>query len=118
MATRPLVTVYTEKNEPTGTQIKVPEVLVAPIRPDVVSFVHDQLRKNRRQASGVSTKAGMCFALSFPSHDLFQVTRLLLNLGVLDVLLPVFLVSVVVEPTAPVRVPSVTCAVVVICSLL
>ncbi|KAE9549934.1 hypothetical protein FO519_006852 [Halicephalobus sp. NKZ332] len=58
MATRPLVTVYTEKNEPTGTQIKLPEVLVAPIRPDVVSFIHDQIRKNRRQASGVSTRAG------------------------------------------------------------
>ena len=66
MATRPLVTVYTEKNEPTGTQIKLPEVLVAPIRPDVVSFVHDQIRKNRRQASAVSTKAGMCSTPSSP----------------------------------------------------
>ena len=31
----------------------------APIRPDVVSFVHDQVRKNARQAFSVSPKAGM-----------------------------------------------------------
>ncbi len=31
----------------------------APIRPDVVSFVHDQVRKNKRQAFSVSGKAGM-----------------------------------------------------------
>ncbi len=37
----------------------MPSVFRAPIRPDVVSFIHDQVSKNRRQAHGVSTKAGM-----------------------------------------------------------
>uniref|UniRef100_A0A7E4VUL7 Ribos_L4_asso_C domain-containing protein n=1 Tax=Panagrellus redivivus TaxID=6233 RepID=A0A7E4VUL7_PANRE len=58
MAARPLVTVYNEKNEPTGTQVKLPAVFTAPIRPDLVSFIHDQLRKNKRQPYAVSTKAG------------------------------------------------------------
>lgn len=58
MATRPLVSVYNEKNEPTGNQIKLPAVFRAPIRPDIVNFVHDQLRKNKRQAYAVSTAAG------------------------------------------------------------
>lgn len=59
MAARPVVTVYTEKNEATGTQVKLPAVFTAPIRPDLVSFIHEQIRKNKRQAHGVSTKAGM-----------------------------------------------------------
>uniref|UniRef100_A0AC34PY77 60S ribosomal protein L4 C-terminal domain-containing protein n=1 Tax=Panagrolaimus sp. JU765 TaxID=591449 RepID=A0AC34PY77_9BILA len=58
MAARPVVTVYTEKNEATGTQVKLPAVFTAPIRPDLVSFIHEQIRKNKRQAHGVSTKAG------------------------------------------------------------
>lgn len=58
MTARPLVTVYNEKNEPTDEQIKLPGVFRAPIRPDVVSFVHDQVRKNKRQPYAVSTKAG------------------------------------------------------------
>jgi large subunit ribosomal protein L4e len=58
MAARPTVTVYSEKNEPTGTEIKLPAVFKAPIRPDVVSFIHDQLSKNKRQPYAVSTKAG------------------------------------------------------------
>jgi large subunit ribosomal protein L4e len=58
MATRPLVSVYSEKNATTGTQVKMPAVFRAPIRPDVVNFIHDQMRKNKRQAYAVSTKAG------------------------------------------------------------
>ncbi|KAH7699913.1 Protein RPL-4, partial [Aphelenchoides avenae] len=58
MAARPLVTVYNEKNEPTGAQVKLPAVFRAPIRPDVVNFVHDQIRKNKRQPYAVSTAAG------------------------------------------------------------
>jgi hypothetical protein len=45
------------------------------------------------------------------------VTRHLLSLGVLDVPLPVFLVSLVEELTVPVRLRSVTCAAPVACSL-
>ena len=59
MATRPLVSVYNEKNEATGAQIKLPAVFRAPIRPDIVSFIHDQVRKNKRQAYAVSTVAGL-----------------------------------------------------------
>lgn len=58
MASRPLITVYNEKNEPTGQQVKLPAVFRAPIRPDIVSFIHDQIRKNKRQAYAVSTAAG------------------------------------------------------------
>jgi len=58
MAARPLVTVYSEKNEATGVQVKLPGVFRAPIRPDVVNFIHDQMRKNKRQPYAVSTKAG------------------------------------------------------------
>ena len=58
---------------------------------------------------------GMLFS---PLHfSFFQVTRPLLNHGVLAVPWPVFPASVVVEPTAPARVPSVTCAVAAACSL-
>lgn len=58
MSARPLVSVYSDKNEPTGDQIKLPSVFRAPIRPDIVNFVHDQLHRNKRQAYAVSTKAG------------------------------------------------------------
>jgi hypothetical protein len=61
MSTRPLISVYNEKNEPTGEQIKLPAVFRAPIRPDVVSFIWDQMRKNKRQAYAVSTVAGIHF---------------------------------------------------------
>jgi len=55
---RPLVTVYNEKNETTQTQIKLPAVFNAPIRPDIVNFIHDQVRKNKRQPYAVSVEAG------------------------------------------------------------
>jgi len=58
-AARPLVTVYNEKSEPTQAKVLLPSVFKAPIRPDIVSFVHDQIRKNGRQAFSVSEKAGM-----------------------------------------------------------
>lgn len=55
---RPLVTVYNEKGEATPMQIKMPAVYRAPIRPDIVNFVHDQIRRNHRQAYAVSKEAG------------------------------------------------------------
>jgi large subunit ribosomal protein L4e len=58
MSTRPLVSVYNEKNELTGAQVKLPAVYRVPIRPDIVNFVHDQIRKNKRQPYAVSTAAG------------------------------------------------------------
>jgi len=58
-AARPLVNVYNEKSEETSSKVLLPSVFRAPIRPDVVSFVHDQMSKNRRHAFAVSEKAGM-----------------------------------------------------------
>lgn len=58
MAARPLVTVYSEKGEATGTHIKLPAVFTAPIRPDIVGSVHMDMLKNTRQPYAVSVKAG------------------------------------------------------------
>eukprot|EP00099_Drosophila_melanogaster_P015683 NP_524538.2 ribosomal protein L4 [Drosophila melanogaster] len=56
---RPLVSVYTEKNEPAKDKnICLPAVFKAPIRPDVVNEVHQLLRRNNRQAYAVSELAG------------------------------------------------------------
>merc|ERR1712048_291676 len=54
MAARPVVTVQSES----GKQVKLPAVFIAPIRPDVVQFVHTNMNKNHRQAYGVSLVAG------------------------------------------------------------
>jgi len=59
MASRPVVSVYTEKNEvAAGKEVHLPAVFKAPIRPDIVSFVHDKMMKNTRQPYCVSSKAG------------------------------------------------------------
>merc|ERR1711976_472543 len=42
-----------------GDQVKLPTVLVAPIRSDVVQFVHTNLSKNSRQAYAVNSRAGV-----------------------------------------------------------
>ncbi|XP_056630518.1 60S ribosomal protein L4 [Diorhabda carinulata] len=56
---RPLVSVYNEKSEEVkGTNIALPAVFKAPIRPDVVNFVHQQVSMNHRQPYSVSDKAG------------------------------------------------------------
>lgn len=61
-AARPLVSVYSEKNE-SGKEnaIPLPVVFKAPIRPDVVNEIHQLLRRNSRQAYAVSEEAGMFF---------------------------------------------------------
>jgi len=58
MAARPLVNVYGEKDEPTGKTVHLPAVFRAPIRPDIVNFVHNNISKNRRQPYAVSKDAG------------------------------------------------------------
>jgi large subunit ribosomal protein L4e len=59
MAARPIVSVYNDKNEVVpGKGIHLPTVFKAPIRPDIVSFVHDKMMKNTRQPYAVSSKAG------------------------------------------------------------
>ncbi|RWS27616.1 60S ribosomal protein L4-A-like protein [Leptotrombidium deliense] len=57
-AYRPLVSVYNENNESSGANVKLPAVFRAPIRTDVVNFVHTNMRKNKRHPYAVSMKAG------------------------------------------------------------
>jgi len=54
-----MISVYSEKNEVVaGKEVHLPAVFKAPIRPDIVSFVHDKMMKNTRQPYCVSSKAG------------------------------------------------------------
>lgn len=55
---RPLVSVYNEKNQKTSRKIPMPAVFTAPIRTDIVQFVHTNIRKNKRQPYAVSKLAG------------------------------------------------------------
>lgn len=57
-AARPLVNIQSLDGAVTSTQVKLPSVLVAPIRADVVHFVHTNMRKNARQAYAVNVGAG------------------------------------------------------------
>merc|ERR1712127_591582 len=56
-AARPQVSVYDESGAAAG-QVATPAVFRAPIRSDLVNFVHTNLRKNARQATGVKKIAG------------------------------------------------------------
>ena len=59
MAARPVVSVFSVENaENVLSQIALPAVFTAPIRPDVVNFVHTNMNKNKIQAHGVSRRAG------------------------------------------------------------
>ncbi|XP_077566807.1 large ribosomal subunit protein uL4B-like [Stigmatopora nigra] len=55
---RPLVSVYSDKGDSSGKNVLLPAVFKAPIRPDVVNFVHTNMRKNSRQPYAVSKLAG------------------------------------------------------------
>uniref|UniRef100_A0A2K6SMW7 Large ribosomal subunit protein uL4 C-terminal domain-containing protein n=1 Tax=Saimiri boliviensis boliviensis TaxID=39432 RepID=A0A2K6SMW7_SAIBB len=55
---RPLISVYSEKGESSGKNVTLPAVFKVPIRPDIVNFVHTNLRKNNRQPYAVSELAG------------------------------------------------------------
>ncbi|KAI9890325.1 MAG: hypothetical protein M1814_004235 [Vezdaea aestivalis] len=58
MTTRPTVTVLSGEGKPTGSTHPMPAVFKAPIRPDIVQFVHTGMNKNKRQPYAVSEKAG------------------------------------------------------------
>ena len=64
-AARPMVSVYSEKNEATSSTVQLPAVFRAPVRPDIVQFVHTNVRKNSRQPYAVSKGAGKCYLLLF-----------------------------------------------------
>jgi large subunit ribosomal protein L4e len=57
-AARPVITVYTEKDEASGRTVALPAVYKAPIRPDIVSVIHHEIAKNRRQPYAVNKDAG------------------------------------------------------------
>ncbi|ERE77589.1 60S ribosomal protein L4 [Cricetulus griseus] len=54
----PLISVYSEKGESSGKNVTLPGVFKAPIQPDIVNFVHTNLRKNNGQPYAVSELAG------------------------------------------------------------
>lgn len=49
---------YSDKGEATDKTLSLPAVFKAPIRPDIVSFVHAEMKKNSRQPYSVSKFAG------------------------------------------------------------
>uniref|UniRef100_A0A8C5Q2F1 Large ribosomal subunit protein uL4 C-terminal domain-containing protein n=1 Tax=Leptobrachium leishanense TaxID=445787 RepID=A0A8C5Q2F1_9ANUR len=55
---RLLITVFSEKGEVSGKNVTLLTVFRAPIRPDIVNFVHTNLCKNNRQPYTVSKLAG------------------------------------------------------------
>ena len=57
-AARPLITIYDEAGKATSSNIKLPAVFTAPIRPDIVNFVHFEMKKNAQQPYAVSLEAG------------------------------------------------------------
>eukprot|EP00567_Pseudictyota_dubia_P004624 CAMPEP_0197441156 /NCGR_PEP_ID=MMETSP1175-20131217/7490_1 /TAXON_ID=1003142 /ORGANISM="Triceratium dubium, Strain CCMP147" /LENGTH=383 /DNA_ID=CAMNT_0042971395 /DNA_START=105 /DNA_END=1256 /DNA_ORIENTATION=+ len=57
MAARPLVSVFSLTGEKAG-ETSLPSVMTAPLRPDIVQFVHTNMNKNHRQAYAVSVRAG------------------------------------------------------------
>lgn len=58
-AARPLVAVRkTDAVDAVSEQLVLPAVFTAPIRPDIVHFVHTSMAKNKRQAYAVSAGAG------------------------------------------------------------
>lgn len=59
MTSRPVVSVYAKNGSEVVDSIPMPAVFTAPIRDDIVQFVHSNMNKNRRQAHGVFYKAGM-----------------------------------------------------------
>jgi len=57
MAARPLVSVFSLSGDKSG-ETTLPAVMTAPLRPDIVQFVHTNMNKNNRQAYAVSIRAG------------------------------------------------------------
>jgi hypothetical protein len=58
MAARPTVSVFSADNGSAVGTVTLPCVMTAPIRPDIVTFVHTNMAKNHRQAYSVANSAG------------------------------------------------------------
>ena len=94
MATRAQVNVFDTEGNQKG-QTAMPFVFSAPIRPDVVNFVHTNVAKNKRQAYSVNKLAGHQTSAvpappSFPSLNSLA-TNLLLYTGLLSSPLFIFI---------------------------
>lgn len=59
MAARPSVSVYSASSDSVVGTVPLPAVFTAPIRNDVVQFVHTNMAKNSRQAYAVNRLSGM-----------------------------------------------------------
>lgn len=57
MTSRPVSTIFGLNGKPDG-QMFLPTIFTAPIRPDIIHAVHNNINKNRRQPYGVSPKSG------------------------------------------------------------
>jgi large subunit ribosomal protein L4e len=57
MAARPLLSVYSLSGDKAG-ETTLPAVMTAPLRSDIVQFVHTNMNKNKRQAYAVNIHAG------------------------------------------------------------
>merc|ERR1711983_396329 len=57
-AARPLITVYDDKNTSSGSAVCLPAVFRAPVRPDIVSRIHNDVAKNKRQPYAVNVDVG------------------------------------------------------------
>ncbi|KAJ3092619.1 hypothetical protein HK102_005111 [Quaeritorhiza haematococci] len=58
-AARPVISVYSDSGDKSVVAtVPLPTVFKAPIRPDVVRFVHTNMAKNKRQAYAVNVDAG------------------------------------------------------------
>merc|ERR1712039_838493 len=59
-AARPVITVYEDNavQKPNGTTCALPAVYKAPIRPDIVTMIHNEIAKNHRQPYSVNVDAG------------------------------------------------------------
>ena len=57
MAARPLLSVYSLSGDKSG-ETTLPAVMTAPLRSDIVQFVHTNMNKNNRQAYAVNIHAG------------------------------------------------------------
>ena len=58
MAARPSVSVYSASEDKVTGSVPLPAVFTAPIRSDIVQFVHTNMAKNSRQAYGVNRLSG------------------------------------------------------------
>ena len=57
-AARPLLTIYSLEGKTTKRRIQLPDVMLTPIRADLVNFVHTNMSKNKRQPYAVLNQEG------------------------------------------------------------